>query len=296
MAKKTYDGYPVALKAPKGHVVPPLLADFGAWLAGQPYKSAGYLRELEAAPFSEGMGWDEHVARISANGYAIGTTLDGSLLVLLDKVPAMPVVCLGGEGEIGTAGDSLEAFLLAWSRGTTDVMDLDDDAGAKGRKALAAWLKERKLKAPKARAFDFEAWLADTAKVAAKKAVGTPAKLADLVGRSPKDAAVEAFLAKHATKGAVLDIELSKSKGKIGTVFLSQPKKRKTPYGGPVPYDIDFGMTRPHIAKAVGRKPDEMTDEWDLWNEGPTVLRAEFDDDGALRLLIVAEPWRDDDE
>ena len=294
MAKKK-GGYPVTLKAPKGHLVPALLADFGAWLAEQPYKSAGYLRELEAAEFEKGLGWDEHVARISAHGYALGSTLDGSLLVILDKVPAMPVVCLGGEGELSTAGDSLEAFLVAWSRAETGVMDLDDDAGAKGQKALAAWLKARKTKAPKAPAFDFEAWLAEKPDAAPSRGAGLTA-LADLVGRSSRDAAVEAFLAKHATKSAALDIELSRSKGKIGTVFLSQPKKRKKPYGGPVPHGIDFAMKRPGIAKAVGRKPDETTDEWDLWNEGPTVLRAEYDDDGALRLLIVGEPWRDDDE
>jgi hypothetical protein len=88
---------------------------------------------------------------------------DGSEVVLVrigSKAPPV-VLYLGSEGDIHSPAPSLEAFLLALAEGNTGVIELDDEE-AKGRKKLGAWLAKHKVKAPKAPAFDFEAWSTDS--------------------------------------------------------------------------------------------------------------------------------------
>ncbi|MBN8227233.1 hypothetical protein JYK02_06875 [Corallococcus macrosporus] len=147
-------------KAPKGHEIPPLLADLGAWVSKQPHGTLGWFDALEAEPIPK--EWNPELAdRLRRDAFAFLHLPDGSLLALVNPGAGAPwaVALLGSEGEARTVANSLEEFLLLWSQGETDLDDLDDEEGASDRKALAAWLKAKKVKAPKAKAFDFAAWL-----------------------------------------------------------------------------------------------------------------------------------------
>lgn len=86
---------------------------------------------------------------------------DSSLLALVNPGSKAPlaVALLGSEGEARTVANRLEEFLTLWSKGETEVNDLDKDDGASGREALAAWLIAKKVKVPRAKDFDFAAWL-----------------------------------------------------------------------------------------------------------------------------------------
>jgi hypothetical protein len=146
--------------APKGHVLPDLLKDVGAWLKKQEHGSLGWFdgMALETIPKE----WDEQNAvRLQKSAYSFLSLGEGSMLCLMQTGAKSPpaVVLLGSEGDRGTVADSLEEFLVLWSKGETEVSDLDDDDGAPGRARLASWLEEKKVKAPKARSFDFQAWL-----------------------------------------------------------------------------------------------------------------------------------------
>lgn len=77
---------------------------------------------------------------------------DGSLVALVQNA----VVLLESEGNHRTIANSFEEFLLLWSKGETGVYDLDE---GEELGALAKWLKAKKVKAPKAKNFDFTAWL-----------------------------------------------------------------------------------------------------------------------------------------
>lgn len=156
-------GYSVKVaKAPKGHSIPPLLTSFGAWLKKQRHGSLGWFDALavEAIPKE----WSEaNAKRLQESGFAFLSLPDGSLLALLtaDEKAPPAVVLLGSEGEARTVTRTLEEFLVKLSKGDTGIDELDDeddDAGA-GRPALRAWLKENGVKAPKAKDFDFNAWL-----------------------------------------------------------------------------------------------------------------------------------------
>ncbi|MFB1482722.1 hypothetical protein [Corallococcus sp. RDP092CA] len=147
--------YPVRVsEAPKGHAVPPLLREVGAWVGTQNHGTLGWfdLFGFDALPSEYS---PENAERLQAAGFSFLNLPDGSLLALLKDA----VVLLGSEGESRTVADSLEAFLVAWSKGRTGISDLDDDDASSGREALAAWLQARGLQVPKAAPFDFAAWL-----------------------------------------------------------------------------------------------------------------------------------------
>ncbi|MFP2905364.1 hypothetical protein ACLESD_09970 [Pyxidicoccus sp. 3LFB2] len=165
-------------KAPKGHEVPSLLADFGAWVSKQSHGALGWFDGLTARTIPK--EWNpEQAERLRGNAFSFLDLPDGSLLALLNLGAKAPpaVVLLGSEGEARTVANSLEEFLKLWSRGETEIDDLDDEEAASGRQALAAWLKAQKVKAPKAKAFDFAAWLDGDAVApppAAAKATAAP--------------------------------------------------------------------------------------------------------------------------
>lgn len=154
---------------PTGHSGPPLLQAFADWLATQEHGSIGWFDALaiEEIPAS----WDEKNAeRLKKAGFAFLALPDGSLLALLDTgVKGAPhaVVLLGSEGEARTVAGSLEELLVLLSKGETGIHDLDDEEASSGRDAMKAWLKKTKVKAPKARDFDFQAWLDGTESAAA---------------------------------------------------------------------------------------------------------------------------------
>ncbi|GMU00140.1 hypothetical protein KH5H1_42590 [Corallococcus caeni] len=147
-------------KAPKGHAIPPLLAEVGAWVGKQSHGTLGWFDALEAEPIPK--EWlPEEAERLRRDAFAFLHLPDGSLLALVNPGAGAPwaVALLGSEGEARTVANSLEEFLMLWSKGETELDDLDDEEGASERKALAAWLKAKKVKAPKAKDFDFAAWL-----------------------------------------------------------------------------------------------------------------------------------------
>lgn len=202
--------YFVSLQPIPGHDVPPLLTAFGAWLATQTRGALGYFDALsiERVPPT----WHEGAAdRLQKAAFTFLNLGDGSLLALLDtgrpKAPRA-VVLLDSEGEARTVATSLEELLHLLAKGETGVNDLDDEA-ATGRGALAAWLDEKKVKAPKAKDFDFQAWLeggpeAEAApstvpvRAPSEALLALPPKLralAALVGRRADDPAVVAYVA-----------------------------------------------------------------------------------------------------
>ena len=205
--------------APKGHVVPALLQDVGAWVKKQEHGSLGWFDVLgtEAIPKE----WDEaNAARLQKSGFAFLSLPEGSLLALLTTGAKSPpaVVLLGSEGDRRTVANSLEEFLALWSNGETEISELDDEDAADGRGLLAKWLKAKKVKAPKTKDFDFQAWLdgdakappakaAAPAKAIARKPTATlkklgpkAQKLASIVGVRVDDPAVSTYFTKVLAK------------------------------------------------------------------------------------------------
>ena len=147
------------ISPPAGHHVPRLLHEFGRWLAGQEHGNVGWFDGLVAESLED---WPmDDIARIAAGALAIVAIGDGSRVVLVstgaDTPPA--VGYLDSEGDSHTLANSLEEFIILWSRGETTVGDLDDEEAKKGRKALAQWVAARGLSAPARPNFDFNAWL-----------------------------------------------------------------------------------------------------------------------------------------
>ncbi len=175
-------------KAPKGHSVPPLLQEFGAWLKTQPHGAVGWFDALTTESIPK--QWSaKNAARLQKSGFAFLSLPDGSLLSLLapgEKAPPA-VVLLGSEGESRTVAPTLEAFLHLLAKGATEIDELDDADASKGRPALRAWLKVKGVKVPKAKSFDFNAWLAEEGSEAPAKKPA-PAK-ASPARRPTKEAA-----------------------------------------------------------------------------------------------------------
>lgn len=157
--------------APKGHEIPSLLRDVGAFVGKQKHGTLGWFDAFAAEAIPK--EWNEEkAAKLRASGFAFMHLPEGSLVALLkggDEAPPA-VALLGSEGEARTVANSLEEFLALWSKGQTDIGELDDEDGRAGRKALSAWLKDKKVKPPKVKKdFDFESWLhADSTQKAAK--------------------------------------------------------------------------------------------------------------------------------
>ena len=153
--------YRVALVPVTGRELPPLLTDLGAFVATKRHGSLGWFDALATEEIPR--TWDEaNAARLAGAGYVFLALPDGSLLALFDpgaKGAPPAVVLFGSEGELRTVGDSLEEFLLLWSKGETGISELDDDEASDGRGELAAWLRARKTKKPKTKPFDVQAWL-----------------------------------------------------------------------------------------------------------------------------------------
>lgn len=202
--------YTVSLGSPPtGHELPPLLREVGAFVAQQPHGSMGYFDALSAEAIPS--AWNEaHAERLRASGFAFLQLPDGGLLALLRAGEDRPaaVVLLGSEGEARTIANSLEEFLVRWSKGDAGVDELDDEEGAGGRKALAAWLKAKKVGKPKVKGdFDFAAWLDGEAAVGAAPAAKSAARevtpaMAEL---GPKLRALAAIVGQRADAPAVID-------------------------------------------------------------------------------------------
>ena len=147
-------------------MIPPLLSDAAKLVNAQKRGALGWFDSFEPEEIPK--AWDpQNAERLRRAGFAFLSLPEGSLLALLEVDGAPPaVVLLGSEGDRRTVATSLEAFLIAWSKGETEISELDDEEGAAGRKALGKWLASKKVKAPKAKDFDFQAWLDGNAKAA----------------------------------------------------------------------------------------------------------------------------------
>lgn len=154
------DAYGVELSHPPvGHRVPRLLHEVGSFLRQREHGKLGYFDGMEATSLA---GWrladGERVAREAFGFLTLG---EGSQLVLVQTGATTPpaVGFLGSEGDSRSIANSLEEFLLLWSKGETTVSDLDEDEHKAGRAALGKWLAAKGVKAPSVPDFDFNAWL-----------------------------------------------------------------------------------------------------------------------------------------
>ncbi|MDR1850389.1 MAG: SMI1/KNR4 family protein [Zoogloeaceae bacterium] len=153
---------------------PPLIDEVIEFINGYEHGTFGWfdLCEIEQIPRE----WNpDNAERLQEAGYSFLPLPDGSMVALL-KTDSGPdaVVYIGSEGERWTIANSLEAFLILWSKGETGIDDLDDEECADGHEELAEWLKSKQIKAPAAADFDFQAWLDE--KPEAKPATVAPVK------------------------------------------------------------------------------------------------------------------------
>lgn len=304
--------YTVKLSAaPRGHEIPPLLQDFGAWLGKQPHGAVGWFDALAARPIPK--EWSpEKAERLRRDAFSFLDLPDGSMLALVNTgdTPPPAVALLGSEGEARTVADSLEEFLTLLSKGETEVDELDDEEASSGREALAAWLKARKVKAPKAKGFDFAAWLdggvlappAAQAQVAAPKASPSPVmeklgpktrQLASILGRRADAPEVIAYVTEVLGKkvpastsensgsvnveAAKHGVELAFSHDILNEAFPPVPKTSKTF----IPY-VSYAWVRSKMGETVLGVPWNETSEAEVTKllGPPTSRRAGFGDQG----------------
>jgi hypothetical protein len=209
--------YSVEISPPKGRVVPVLLETLAGWVETQPHGSLGWFDVFGA--FAIPKAWDPaNAERLQKSGFAFLDLPEGSLLALLQTGPISPpaIVLLGSEGDRRTVANSFEEFLALWAKGETEISELDDEECGAGRKLLAKWLKDHHVRAPKAKDFDFQAWLDGSAAAAPKhtkvvaitrKPTATFAKLgpkakklATMFGRRVDDPGVVAYITKELGK------------------------------------------------------------------------------------------------
>ncbi|RKH34055.1 SMI1/KNR4 family protein [Corallococcus praedator] len=199
--------YFAKLKAPKGQVIPPLLARFAKWLAKQEYGTFGTF-ELISSP----------VPGELRDAWCFLSLPEGSLLALVSTVAPAPVVLFDSESDaLKVVAPSLEAFLLALGAGKTRLDDLNE---GDDRDALRVWLANEKVKAPKPAKFNVKAYQRDAAPApveseGVKKLPPLPRGLVALLGRKVSDTKLPAEL-----KKLKLPAKLPKTGGKL------QDKKR----------------------------------------------------------------------
>lgn len=131
------------------HVAPALLDEVATFIATQEHGSLGAFDTFGPSAIPPQLV-DEKAVK---NGFSFIELADGSRVALLN---VGAVVLLESEGNHRTLANSLEEFLLLWSKGESGVSDLDD---GEALGMLAKWVKAKKLKAPKVKRFDFNAWL-----------------------------------------------------------------------------------------------------------------------------------------
>lgn len=178
--------YQVNLNPIAGHSIPPLLKNFGEWLALQEYGAVGWFSlRTETVPVE----WDaDRMPQIEQNAFSFAHLPDGSALCLVNRGADMPpgVGLLGSEGETDSVAASFEEFLLLLSDGKTRVGDLDcNDASA--RDALKAWLGKNNVILPRAAssAFDFDRFLDASSEYKAAIPQDKPRPEDNMTGLSP---------------------------------------------------------------------------------------------------------------
>jgi tetratricopeptide (TPR) repeat protein len=134
---------------------PLLMQEFAIWLEDEVEIREDDAWPLELAKRESGEAWflDPAVqTRWEEDSTMFARTLDGSEIALVDR-DGLPtaVVYLGGEGDIKTLATSPEEFLHLLAKADTGV-ELDK-VPASARKTLAAWLKKKGVRVPRAPAF-----------------------------------------------------------------------------------------------------------------------------------------------
>lgn len=229
---------------------PSLYRKFAGWLAEREYGSVGYF-EFEACPVTPRTDWQAPVRKkVSANSFCFMRLPEGSELILIhvDADAPTPIVLLGSEGQLDCLADSLEAFLLAWAAGETDIDELDDEEAANGRALFGKWLKSHHITAPAAARFDFESWSSGATAPAgqagtdlfagdqaALKALGLDAELTplvSLVGRRADDPVLIEFITDKAGKKCPATLRDDKwvTSSKLKVDFLFDPESKGPQY------------------------------------------------------------------
>ncbi|ATB40377.1 hypothetical protein CYFUS_005826 [Cystobacter fuscus] len=265
----------------------------------------------------------EQADRLRRDAFAFLSLPDGSLLALVNTGANAPhsVALLGSEGEARTVANSLEEFLILWSRGETEIHELDNEEVAPGRKALASWLKAKKVKVPKTKAFDFAAWLdgdaalqpaAEALAIAEHTFAPTPVmkklgpktqRLASLFGRRADAPEVIAYVTGVLGKkvppstsenndsvnvaAAKHGVELVFSHDILNDAYLPIPKTSKTF----IPY-VSSAWVRAGIGENVLDVPWKTTSEAEVTRllGPPTGRRAAFADEDELTVAYWAYP------
>jgi hypothetical protein len=145
----------IVANLPAAIPVPPLLRAFVGFVAEQDNGALGWFDALEGEPLDEHMLGDDEATRIARLALGLFLSLpDGSRLALWkhDEHGDPAVVLIESEGRHKTLASTLENFLLAWTRGASGVDELDDDEAGTARDALADWLRDRGVVAPKGKA------------------------------------------------------------------------------------------------------------------------------------------------
>jgi tetratricopeptide (TPR) repeat protein len=134
---------------------PLLMQEFAIWLEDEVEIREDDAWPLELAERESGEAWFSDPAvqtRWENHSLMFARTLDGSEIALVDR-DGLPtaLVYLGGEGDIKTLANSPEEFLHLLAKADTGV-ELDK-VPASARKTLAAWLKKKGVRVPRAPAF-----------------------------------------------------------------------------------------------------------------------------------------------
>jgi hypothetical protein len=87
---------------------------------------------------------------------------DGAQLALWNHGRKKPAVVYLGSGELENVAPDFESFLIALSRRTTGVSDLDDEAASAKRDALAKWLLAHDVRSSRATIPSFRDWFTTT--------------------------------------------------------------------------------------------------------------------------------------
>ena len=255
--------YPVKLKSvPKGHSLPPLLAQFGTWLATQPHGSVGFF-ELVASAVPGPFG-DADFEQLKRDAWCFGSLPDGSLLALIDSVKPAPVVIFGSEGEHVSVAPTFEAFLFALAASMTRVADLDEENEPSKRSELATWLTHQKVNAPAAAKFNLKAYF--------KRAQAVPPRASSKVKLPPNIKALVALLGRPAideSLGRALvalglkwprkpstDFECFAAKQGIGAVVKKGVLVEvvlKEPYAQKLPFKLEFSGKLFWLKKLLGK-------------------------------------------
>lgn len=242
--------YNVVLKsAPKGHCVPTLLREFGAWLARQPYGSVGYF-ELIASPVRGGFG-DADAATLARDAWCFADLPDGAMLALLSVATPAPVVLFSDDADIRVVAPSLEAFLIALATRKTRIDDLDD---AKNATALSTWLAGKQVKAPTAAKFNLRTYLKQARPIETAESKKQPPNVRALLALLGQPMAAVPTKLKNA-KG----LQFRERKGIIDQIVM------KEGYSDKLPFKLEFGVNKFTTktllgpSKSEGKAPNFVT-------------------------------------